>query len=139
MVQESAFRTQLQWAHALHRPVVMHAVRAWGRLLDILREEGVPTAGAMIHAYSGSPETALALQAMGIFLSFSGGLLKPDRPKLRESLLSVDSSHLLLETDGAADLMRVVETAATIRGASAADLADLTWENGQRCFKELLA
>jgi TatD DNase family protein len=117
----------------------MHAVRAWERLLVILREEGVPTAGAMVHAYAGSPQTALALQAMGVFLSFSGDLLKPDRPKLRESLLSVDSCHLLLETDGTADLVQVIDTAAGIRGMTAEDLTVQTWDNGSRCFRELMA
>ncbi len=138
-VQESAFRTQLRLAHALHRPVAMHVVRAWGRLLDILREEGVPTAGAMVHAYAGSPETALALQAMGVFLSFSGDLLRPDRPMLRKSLLSVDSGHLLLETDGTADLVQVLEMAVGIRGMTAEELGAQTWDNGNRCFRELMA
>ena len=69
----------------------------------------------------------------------AGDLLKPDRPKVREALLSVDASHLLLETDGTAELDRVVETAAALRGVSAEVLATQTWENGQRCFKELLA
>ncbi|MDP1831249.1 MAG: TatD family hydrolase [Geothrix sp.] len=136
--QEAAFRAQLRLAHALHRPVAMHVVRAWGRLLDILRTEGVPPAGAMVHAYAGSPGTAQTLQSMGVFLSFSGDLLKPERTKLRESLRSVDASHLLLETDGTADLVHVVELAATLRGVSAAVLAAQTCENGQRCFKELI-
>jgi TatD DNase family protein len=136
--QESAFRAQLRLAHALHRPVAMHAVRAWGRLLDLLREEGVPKAGAMVHAYGGSAETALVLESMGVFLSFSGELLKEDRPKLKEALRVVASSHLLLETDGTADLAQVLAVAAGIRGVSVQDLMAQTWENGQRCFKELL-
>lgn len=137
--QETAFRAQLRLAHALHRPVAMHAVRAWGPLLDLLREEGVPTAGAMVHAYAGSAETARALQAMGVFLSFSGELLKADRSKLREALRTVASTHLLLETDGTADLTQVMAVAADLRGVSVQDLAAQTWENGQRCFKELMA
>jgi TatD DNase family protein len=137
--QEAAFRAQLQLARGLHRPVAVHVVRAWGRLLDLLREEGVPEAGAMVHAYGGSPETARALQSMGVYLSFSGEILKPDRSRLREALLAVDARHLLLETDGTANLARVVEVAAAIRGTSAGDLATRTWENGQRCFRELLA
>ncbi len=137
--QEAAFQAQLRLAHALHRPVAMHAVRAWGPLLDLLREEGVPAAGAMVHAYGGSAETAEALQAMGVFLSFSGELLKEGRPKLKEALRAVASSHLLLETDGTADLAQVLAVAADLRGVSTEDLAALTWENGQRCFKELLA
>jgi TatD DNase family protein len=137
-VQETAFRLQLRLAHALHRPVALHVVQAWGRLVDLLKEEGVPPA-AMVHAFSGSPETARTLQSMGVFLSFSGDLLNSDRPKLRESLRAVDAGHLLLETDGSADLVRVVSAAASLRGVRAEDLAAQTWENGQRCFMEWLA
>jgi len=136
--QEAAFRLQLRLAHALQRPIALHGVRAWGRLVDLLREEGVSPA-AMVHAFSGSPETARTLQAMGVFLSFSGDLLNSNRPKLRESLRAVDASHLLLETDGSADLVDVVAAAASIRGVSAEDLAAQTWENGERCFKGWLA
>jgi TatD DNase family protein len=135
--QETAFRAQLRVAQALHRPVAMHAVRAWGPLLALLREEGVPTAGAMVHAYAGSAETARELQAMGVFLSFSGELLKADRPKLKEALRAVASRSLLLETDGTTDLAQVLAVAADLRGVSVQDLAARTWENGLRCFKEL--
>jgi TatD DNase family protein len=137
--QEAAFRAQLRLAHALHRPVAIHMVRAWGRLIDLLREEGVPSAGTMIHAYGGSPETARALQAMGVFLSFSGELLGPDHPRLRAALRAVKASHLLLETDGTWDLLQVLAAAAEIRGTSVASLAAQTWENGQRCFRGWLA
>jgi TatD DNase family protein len=137
--QEAAFRTQLRLARALHRPVAIHAVRAWGRLLELLREEGVPAAGAMVHAFSGSPEIARALEAMGVFLSFSGDLLKPDRPNLRKALAAVSPGYLLLESDGTANLPALFAVAADLRGTSAAHLAAQTWENGRRCFKELLA
>jgi TatD DNase family protein len=137
--QEVAFRAQLRLAQALHRPVAMHVVRASGPLLDLLRQEGVPRAGAMVHAYGGSAETARALQAMGVFLSFSGELLKEDRPRVKESLCAVAPSHLLLETDGTAELTQVLAAAAEIRGVSFQDLAACTWENGRRCFKELMA
>jgi TatD DNase family protein len=137
--QEAAFRAQLRLARDLQRPVAMHVVRAWGPLLVILREEGVPQAGAMVHAYGGSPEVAAALQGLGVFLSFSGDLLNPARLKLQESVRSVAADHLLLETDGTADLPAVVEAAARLRGEPSGDLAARTWENGHRCFKELMA
>jgi TatD DNase family protein len=135
--QETAFRTQLRLAHGLDRPVAMHVVKAWGSLLDLLREEGVPPAGALVHAYSGSRETARELQAMGVFLSFSGDLLRPDRPGVKDALRSVAADYLLLETDGAADLGRVIEATAGIRGTTVADLELQTWDNGSRCFREL--
>ncbi len=137
--QETAFRTQLRLAHTLGRPVAIHAVQAWGRLLDLLREEGVPKAGALIHAYSGSPETAQVLQGLGVYLSFSGDLLASDRPKLLEALRSVVSDRLLLESDGRVGLRQVLAAAATLRRIEPELLAAQTWENGQRCFREWLA
>ncbi len=137
--QETAFRTQLRLAHTLGRPVAIHAVQAWGRLLELLREEGVPTAGALIHAYSGSPETSMVLQGLGVYLSFSGDLLAPNRPKLREALRAVASNRLLLESDGTAELRQVLEAAAALRGVEPVLLAAQTWENGRQCFKEWLA
>ena len=139
LAQEDTLRLQLRLARELHRPVALHVVRAWGRLLAVLAEEGVPPAGALVHAYSGSPETARTLQAMGIFLSFSGDLLRPGRPKLRAALRAVDLDHLLLETDGLVGLEEVIAAAAALRGESPEDLAARTWENGLRCFRELLA
>lgn len=136
-VQEAAFRIQLRLAHDLHRPLAIHMVRGWGPLVDLLREEGVPSAGAMVHAFSGSPDTARILQAMGVFLSFSGDLLDPSRLKLRESMLAVETEHLLLETDGATDLERVIEAAAGILGMPQAALAHQAWDNGRRLFKEI--
>jgi TatD DNase family protein len=137
--QEQAFRQQLRLAHALRRPVALHVVQAWGPLLQVLQEEGVPPAGAMIHAFSGSPEVARELQAMGLFLSFSGDLLRPERVALRAALGVVHPGHLLLETDGRTELSAVISGAAALLGGTAEDLAAQTWENGQRCFQELLA
>ena len=137
--QEAAFRTQLRLAHPLHRPGALHVVRAWGRVIDLLREEGVPPAGTMIHAYAGSPDTARSLESMGLYLSFSGDILNPERTKVRESLGLADATRLLLETDGTATLAQVMEKAAEIRGVTVESLAVQTWENGQRCFKELMA
>jgi TatD DNase family protein len=137
--QEAAFRLQLRLAHGLHRPLAIHVVRAWGRTIDLLREEGVPPAGAMVHAFAGSPETASTLQSMGVLLSFSGAFLRPERSRLRESLRAVGAGQLLLESDGTADLGQVLAGAAELRGVTVASLAAQTWENGHRCFRELLA
>jgi Tat protein secretion system quality control protein TatD with DNase activity len=76
---------------------------------------------------------------MGVFLSFSGDLLKPDRAGAREALRAVAPGHLLLETDGVGELERLFEAVAGLRGIPVAELELLTWENGSRCFRELMA
>lgn len=138
-LQLATFRQHLRLAHALHRPVAIHCVRAWGPLLDLLRAEGVPPAGAMIHAFSGSLDTARALENMGVFLSFSGDFLDQRRVKVRQVLAGIDIHRLLLETDGKVNLPCVIQGAADLLGIRSDALTALTWENGQRCFKELLA
>ncbi len=138
-LQEAAFRAQLRLAHVLNRPIALHVVRAWGRVVQLLKEDGVPPAGAMVHAFSGSPETARTLQSMGVFLSFSGDLMDPGRPRLGESLKAVSADRLLLETDGTTDLAQLHQRAAELRRMEVEVLAAQTWDNGQRCFRELLA
>jgi TatD DNase family protein len=135
--QEAAFRIQLRLARRFHRPVAIHAVRAWGRLLAVLQSEGVPPSGALVHAYSGSPETARQLQNLGLYLSFSGRSLAAARAS--EALRAVEPDRLLLETDGVPGFEGVLATAAGVLGISVEELAARTWENGRRCFKELLA
>ena len=138
-LQLATFRQHLRLAHALHRPVTIHCVRAWGPLLGLLHEEGVPPAGSMVHAFSGSLDTARVLEKMGVFLSFSGDILDQRRIKLRQVLAGIDVDRLLLESDGKIDLQCVIEGAAEILGIRPDALTALTWENGQRCFKELLS
>ena len=52
-LQEEALKSQLRLARELERPVALHCVKAFERLAQVLREEGLPKAGGLIHAYSG--------------------------------------------------------------------------------------
>ena len=135
--QEAAFRAQLRLAHDLHRPLAMHVVRAWGRIIALLREEAYPcrSHGPRLRR---KPRDGRHLQSMGLPLLF-GRPPEPDRWKLRESLRAVAAGHLLLETDGTANPIKVLEGAARIRDVTVESLAAQTWENGQRCFRSGVA
>ncbi|MDE3033168.1 MAG: TatD family hydrolase [Acidobacteriota bacterium] len=126
--QLDALRRQLRMAARLHRPVVLHCVRAWGALTGVLQQEGVPPAGAMLHAFNGSLETARALQALGLFLSF-----RAPGP----GLAAVREDRLLLESDGP----EPAQVAALWAEASSAgtEAADLTPRNAERFFGGLLS
>ena len=136
--QATALRTQLGLARTLGRPVALHAVRAWGPLLTLLRAAG-PLPRGMVHAYSCSPETARELQALGLWLSFSAARLEAHGPAAQASLLAVTGDRLLLESDGQADLAEVLASLARHGGEDPALLAARTWENGLQCFREVLA
>jgi TatD DNase family protein len=101
---ENLLRRQLGLARALGRPVVIHGVRAWGRILQILREEGGHAPGAILHSYGGGPELVAPLVAVGCWFSFSGMVTRPGASRMREAAVVVPAQRLLIETD-APDLL----------------------------------
>jgi TatD DNase family protein len=148
--QEAVLVAQIRLAHRLELPLALHCVRAWGRLTDLLRREGAPAA-TVLHAFSGSAETARILQDLGLHLSFSGVLARPGATRVQAAAAVTAPDRLLLETDAPdlappgvqgdnepAHLVRVAEAAARIRGVSPEALAARTRANAFRVFRALL-
>lgn len=96
--QDRLFRQQLQIAHDLRRPAMIHCLRAWGWLTDVLSSQPLPPA-ILIHSYSGSVDLIKPLCAHNAFFSFSGTVFEPRRQSARDALLAVPPDRLLLETD----------------------------------------
>ena len=138
--QEAAFEAQLVLAVRLDRPISIHCVRAWERLVAILRRVGVPGAGAVLHAFSGSLEVAAKLQDLGMYLGFNGAVARPGARRGPAALAAVASDRLLLETDapfGPGDLGSVLAVAAGIRNVAPELLAAQTTDNALRVFGRL--
>jgi TatD DNase family protein len=138
--QEAAFLAQLRMARELDLPLSIHCVRAWGRLAALLRATGIPAAGAMVHAFSGSREMAAELQGLGLHLSF--GFARGEPP----ALAAVAGSRLLFETDAPggpgedrepAQVVQVAAAWARVRGAGPELLAQVQ-QNAHALFRRLL-
>jgi TatD DNase family protein len=144
--QEAAFRTQLAVARERRLPIVVHCVRAWGRLMELLREEGPSSGGMILHAYSGPKELLAPLAELGAYFSFAGFTLEERRGKVLESLMAAPLDRLLLETDAPdpkeggepAGLPAVLARAASLRGMKEPELSRVLSENAGRAFKGLL-
>ena len=95
--QQQIFLTQLQMAAKLRRPLVIHCVRAWGRMLELLEQFPEPLPPVMIHAFAGSLETLQRLIRIGCFISFSSRLATNN--KVHTLFLATPLASLLLETD----------------------------------------
>lgn len=156
--QEVVFRQQLALARRLERPVVIHCLRAWGWLMEVLREVDVPPAGMLLHAYGGPPDLIRPLAGMGGFFSFAGDVLDERRRRKREALRAVPLDRLLIETDAPAmlppesarpyvvrgaegevwnepaNLPAILEGIASLLGLAPERLADLTRQNAERLF-----
>lgn len=96
--QQEIFLTQLRMASKLRRPLVIHCVKAWGILLELLEQFTDPLPPMMIHSFSGSSETLQRLIRLGCFISFSTRLATDS--KVHACFLETPLANLLLETDG---------------------------------------
>lgn len=95
--QADLFRRQLMLASEYERPAAVHCVRAWGRLLEILKEDSFRQNRWMIHGYNGSLEIAAEILKLGGFISLNPLQLKPG--KLAGLLEIIPPGQLLIETD----------------------------------------
>ena len=146
--QEEVFVTQLRLARDLQRPVTIHCRKAWGRLLEILKQEGGVKFGGIMHTYSGSPELVRPLEGLGLSISFSGAITREGNKRGHKSLPLVSRERLLIETDspglmpvGAggeynepANLPVIARKAASLLGEPVETLAELTFNNAKRLF-----
>ena len=143
--QEFSLREHLRIAVRRDLPVILHVVRAHGRMLEILRALDAPPAG-LVHGFDGSPEVAREYQALGFHISVGGRVCSPDAHRLRRAVTAIDAQRMLIETDTPdqmphglepgrnepASLLRIAETVAELRGESVEQVGALTAENARR-------
>nr|AYC79487.1 putative deoxyribonuclease YcfH [uncultured bacterium] len=147
--QERIFRAQLALARDGDLPVSLHVLRAHGRALAILRRDGVPRAGGVVHSYSGGAELVRDYLAIGLDLSFAGPVANPAAHRIRAAALAVPRERLLVETDAPdqtplgrqpapnepAFLVAIVEALARLRGEGEEQIAEATDANARRLFR----
>lgn len=95
--QREVFRAQWREGARRGRPITVHCLRAWGPLVEELRE--LPRADFLIHAYGGPREMVGEFARLGAYFSFSGSFLAAGREKKRAAFLEVPADRLLVETD----------------------------------------
>lgn len=148
--QEHALRQQLALARDRDLPVVLHILHAHGRALEVLRQDGLPRAGGMVHSYSGPPELVRDYVNLGLHVSFAGPVARPGATRLHESARLVPEDRLLVETDAPdqpptpvqgrnepAHLPLVVAAVAEARGVAPDHIAELTARNARALFPTL--
>jgi len=147
--QQDAFRAQLSLAREAGLPVLIHCRKAFGDLLEILQEEGIERFGGVMHAFSGSLETARACLRLGLHISLAGSVTYDNARRPLAVAARVPLERLLLETDapdlapepyrGAVNrpayLLATARRVAEIRGVTLEELARATTGNAGRLFK----
>jgi TatD DNase family protein len=160
--QEKVFRLQLELARQRRLPAMVHCVRAWGWLMDVLRSEPPLPAGLLLHAYGGSADLIKPLADLGAYFSYGGTTLDPRKKVRRETLPLIPRDRLLLETDAPdlpppepfwphkladadgkpcnepANLRPIFKGIAALLNEDEEKLAERVWENSLRFFGQIL-
>jgi TatD DNase family protein len=148
-VQEASFRRSLATARAAGKPVVVHVREADDACARVLREEGLPPAGGVIHCFTGDAAAARAYLDLGLHVSVAGVLTFRTAEAIREAVRIVPRDRLLVETDcpflapvphrgRRNEPAHVVETArkvAELWGATLEEVAAATTANVKRLFR----
>lgn len=144
--QKALFRSQLELALELCKPVIVHDREAHGDAMEIVLD--YPRLRGVFHCFSGSTEMARELLKRGWYLGFDGPVTYKNARKAIEVLEMCPLERMLIETDSpylspvpmrgkrndSRNLRYIAEKIAEIKGVSAEEIARVTMENGKRLF-----
>ena len=114
-----------------------------------MKKEHAGTTGGVIHCYSGSLEMAKEYVKLGYYLGIGGVVTFKNSKTLKKVAAQIPLSHLVLETDcpylapvpfrgkrnSSAYLTYVAEEIAQLRGISAEEVQQATYENAMRLYR----
>lgn len=98
-VQREVFAEQLRIAHETGLPVELHIREAHDEAVEILKREGVPEAGCVLHCFNLGSDDARPFVELGCYIAFGGPLTFKKEYETRASLALIPSNRLLTETD----------------------------------------
>lgn len=147
--QHRLFRRLIAMAKEHNLPITIHNRDATDDVYKILKEEGVPNAGGIMHSYGESKEEVYKFLDLGMHISFSGVLTFKKTEEVREAAKVVPSDRLLIETDAPylapvpkrgkrnepAYVKYVAEVLADVRETSLEEIARLTTQNAFDLFR----
>ena len=146
-VQKACFDAQLGLAQQLGVPVIIHDREAHGDCMELLRLHRDGLKGVM-HCFSGSYETGRDCVDLGLYIAFGGALTFKNATKQRCIAEKLPLERIVIETDcpymtpephrGERNDPRLMhltlETLANVRGISAEEAAQATFENALRLY-----
>lgn len=161
--QQRFYVEQLKLAQRAGLPVLLHVRKSADQLLAGLRRVGF-SQGGIVHAFNGSEQQAEAFIGMGFRLGFGGTLTFDRSLQIRRIAASVPETALVLETDApdippqwlyktadqraaepgqgrneSAELPRIAESLAALRGWTPAQTAAITSANARTALPRLAA
>ena len=130
-VQQGYFERQLQIATERQLPVVIHCVKAYNEVLQILSSHRL--VGVVFHGFIGSAQLLQQIAAKGYYISFGVGALRS--PKTIEALRLCPLERMFLESDESpTPIESLYAEVASIRGVDIEELKEQIYNNYKRIF-----
>ena len=147
-IQQDRFRTHIQIANDLNKPIIVHTRDAGQDTLEILRSENAEQCSGVIHCFTETMSFAEKALELGFMISFSGITTFRNADALREVAKHVPDDKLLIETDSPylapvphrgkqnwpSLVKHVAETLAEVRNTSVEEIAKISKDNYYRLF-----
>ena len=146
--QRQRFRTHIQAAKSLEKPLIIHSREAKHDTIKLLAEEGADTVGGVMHCFVEDWETAQQVMALNFYISFSGIVTFKNANDLQAVAKLVPLEKMLIETDSPylapvpkrgkqnqpAYVRHVAEFIADLKSVSYEQVADQTNYNFSQLF-----
>ena len=142
------FRRQLELAKESNLPVIIHSRDAAADTMEIMKEAYVQGIKGVIHCFSYSKEQAQEYVKMGYYIGVGGVVTFKNSRVLKEVVKVIPLEHIVVETDcpylaptphrgkrnSSAYLPLVIEEIAKLKGITAEEVENATYENAQRLY-----
>ncbi len=144
-----AFKSQINLARELGKPLIIHCRDAISEVWQVLKEENGFSLGGVWHCFSGDVVLANACIKERFFISIGGIITFPKAEKLKALVKEISLEHTLLETDAPflapvpmrgkrnepSFLYFIAEEVAKIKQKAVSEVAKKTTENARYLFK----
>lgn len=131
--QTTVLAAQLQSASELRLPVIIHCVKAFEPLMELM--ETYPLPAVIFHGYTGSPQQTERLLAAGYYIS--AGPVSLRSPKTEASLRRAPLHRLFIETDDSdVPIERMYTAVAALLNIPVPELKAVVYQNFKTVFPD---
>lgn len=146
--QIDAFCRQIEWAHEMSLPLVIHSRNAFDELYSVMENNRSKNLKGVFHCFSGTKEEAEKLLSFDGFYLGIGGVVTYKNSSLPQVLTTVPLDRIVLETDSpylapvpkrgkrneSAYIPYIAHKLAEVYGCPVEEVAAVTTDNARRLF-----
>jgi TatD DNase family protein len=148
-LQIESLKIQIGWAKELNLPIIIHARESYEELFEVFDELNDEKLTGVFHCFTGSQEQAEHIIAYGGFSLGIGGVITFKNSGLAETIMNIDASHLVLETDSpylaphpkrgkrneSSYLHYIASKLAEVKGKTIEEISEITTSNALKLYK----